>query len=161
MNKLQQWYEGLQPRERRMVSIGGVLLALIVLVVGILMPLQSAVSGANQRNKAKRDDLAWIRSNVPEIRASGAQMVLDTGEPPVVLVDRTARAVGLTDALRGTQPSGNGVRVQLEGAAFDTMVTWLASLDENYGLAIEAITVDRAPKPGLVNASITFNRSRP
>ena len=161
MNQLKQWYEGLQERERRMVSIGGGLLVLIVLIGGILMPLQSAVSGAAQRNQAKRDDLAWMQSNAPEIRAAGAQMVLDSGEPPVVLVDRTARAAGLTDALRGTQPSGSGVRVQLEGAAFDTLVTWLASLDENYGLAIESITVDRAPKLGLVNASITFNRTRP
>ena len=161
MNRLKQWYEGLEPRERRMVSIGGVLLVLLILVGGILMPLQSAVSGATARNQAKREDLAWMRSNAAEIRAAGAQMVADTGEPPVVLVDRTARAAGLTDALRGTQPSGNGVRVQLETAPFDTLVTWLASLDENYGLAIESITVDRAPKPGLVNASITFNRARP
>lgn len=161
MNQLKAWYEGLTPREQRMVLIGGVALALIVLVGAVLMPLQSALSGAAARNQAKRDDLAWMRSNAAEIRAAGAQMVADTGEAPVVLVDRTARAAGLTDSLRGTQPSGNGVRVQLETAPFDTLVTWLASLDENYGLAIESITVDRAPKPGLVNASITFSHTHP
>jgi len=48
------------------------------------------------------------------------------------------------------------VRVQLEAAPFDTLVTWLATLDERYGLAIETITVDRAARPGVVNASITF-----
>jgi general secretion pathway protein M len=79
----------------------------------------------------------------------------------VVVVDRTARETGLTDALRGTAPNGNGVRVQLEGAAFDAMVPWLVNLDENYGLAIESITLDRTARPGLVNASITFTPSRP
>jgi type II secretory pathway component PulM len=63
--------------------------------------------------------------------------------------------------LRGTQPSGTGVRVQLEAAPFDTMITWLATLDERYGLAIESITVDRAVRPGAVNANITFAQSRP
>jgi type II secretory pathway component PulM len=40
------------------------------------------------------------------------------------------------------------------------LVTWLATLDERYGLAIESITVDRAAQPGVVNASITFTQSR-
>ncbi len=118
------------------------------------MPLQSAVSTAVKRNETKREDLSWMRVNAPEIRAAGSRLAADTGEAPVVLVDRVAREQGLASSLRGTQPSGTGVRVQLEAAPFDTLVAWLAKLDENYGLAIESITVDRAAKPGIVNASI-------
>jgi len=160
MNKLRAWYEGLQAREQRMVAFGGIALALIILVGGILMPLQSALSGANSRNATKRADLEWMRANAAEIRASGNQVPIDSGEPPVVVVDKVGRAAGLTDALRGTQPNGSGVRVQLESAPFDTVVTWLATLDQRYGLAIESITVDRTVKPGLINASITFTQSR-
>ncbi len=83
----------------------------------------------------------------------------DTGEPPVVLVDRVGHEAGLADSLRGTQPSGAaGVRVQLESAPFDTLVAWLATLEQRYGLAIESITVDRTARPGLVNASVTFTQ---
>ena len=63
-------------------------------------------------------------------------------------------------ALRGTQPSGTGVRVQLEAAPFDTLVTWIATLDQRYGLSIDSITVDRAARPGVVNANITFAATR-
>jgi general secretion pathway protein M len=160
MNKLQAWYSGLQEREQRMVSIGGVVVALLVLVLGILMPLQSAVSSAVQRNATKREDLAWMQVNAAEVRASGGQLAQNTGEAPVVLVDRVGREAGLANALRGTQPNGNGVRVQLEAAPFDTLVAWLATLDERYGLSIETITVDRAARPGVVNASITFTQPR-
>jgi len=134
--------------------------AVLILLFGILMPLQSAVSSAVKRNETKREDLAWMRVNAPEIRASGGQLPADTGEAPVVLVDRVGREAGLGSALRGTQPNGTGVRVQLEAAPFDTMVSWLATLDERYGLAIESITVDRTPQPGAVNASITFSQPR-
>jgi general secretion pathway protein M len=160
MNKLRAWYEGLQPREQRMVAVGGIALALIVLVGGILLPLQTAVSSAEARNETKRQDLVWMRANAAEIRAAGNQVAADSNEPAVVVVDRVGRAAGLTDALRGTQPNGNGVRVQLEGAPFDVVVTWLATLDERYGLSIESITVDRTVKPGLINASITFTQAR-
>jgi general secretion pathway protein M len=160
MNRLSAWYAGLQEREQRMVAIGAVTVALLVLAFGILWPLQSALSSAEQRNAAKREDLSWMQANAPLIRAAGNQVAADTGEAPVVLVDRVGREAGLAGALRGTQPNGGGVRVQLEAAPFDTLVAWLATLDERYGLSIESITLDRAARPGAVNASVTFAQPR-
>ena len=157
--KLKAWYAGLQEREQRVVGIGAAALALLLLVGGILLPLQSALSNAVRRTETKREDLAWMRANAAEIQSSGG-VLLGAGEPPVVVVDRVGREAGLGTALRGTQPSGAGVRVQLEAAPFDTLITWLASLDQRYGLAVESITVDRAARPGTVNANITFAAPR-
>jgi general secretion pathway protein M len=161
MNKLKNWYASLQQREQRVVAIGAIALGLLILIGGILMPLQSAVSNAVKGTDTRREDLAWMRANAAEVRSFGAQLPADTGEAPVVLVDRVGREAGLASALRGTQPNATGgVRVQLEAAPFDTMVTWLDTLDRRYGLAIESITVDRTPVPGMVNASISFSQPR-
>ena len=161
MNKLRNWYASLQQREQRVVAVGAIALGLIILIGGIIMPLQSAVSRAVKGSETRREDLAWMRVNAPEVSAFGAQLPADTGEAPVVVVDRVAREAGLATALRGTQPNTTGgVRVQLEAAPFDTMVAWLDSLDRRYGLAIESITVDRTPAPGMVNASISFTQPR-
>lgn len=160
MNKLKDWYLGLEAREQWMVLVGAVVVGIAVLFGGILLPLESAVSTAVKAKETRREDLAWMRVNAPEIRAGGASLAPDTGEAPVVLVDRVGREAGLGNAMRGTQPSGAGVRVQLEAAPFDTLVSWLATLEEHYGLAIESISVDRAARPGLVNANITFTPAR-
>jgi general secretion pathway protein M len=157
MNKISAWYAGLEERERRFVIIGAVGVSLLILIVGILMPLQSAVSTAVTRSETKREDLAWMQVNAPAVRAAG-DLPSDTGEAPVVMVDRIGRELGLASSLRGTQPNGTGVRVQLEAAPFDTLITWLATLEQRYGLAIESITVDRAARPGVVNASVTFTQ---
>jgi general secretion pathway protein M len=160
MNKLHAWYSGLQEREQRTVAVGGVTVAVAILVFAILMPLHAAVSNAVHGNETRREDLKWMQVNASEVRAAANQLPANTGEAPVVLVDRVAREHGLAASLRGTQPNGSGVHVQLEAAPFDTMVAWLAALDERYGLAIESITLDRTPKPGLVNASVTFTPPR-
>jgi general secretion pathway protein M len=154
--KLKRWYAGLQEREQRMVRMGAVAIGLLLLVGAVLLPLQSAISTALKRTESKRADLAWMRVNVPEIQAAGTVLLIDTAEAPVVVVDRVGREAGLGSALRGTQPSGKSVRVQLEAAPFDTLITWLATLDHRYGLAVESITIDRAARPGVVNANITF-----
>jgi general secretion pathway protein M len=161
MNKLKAWYASLQQRDQRVVAGGAIVLGFIILIGAILLPLQSAVSRAIKGSETRRDDLAWMRANAPEIRARGGDIPADTGEAPVVLVDRIGREVGLASSLRGTQPNATGgVRVQLEAAPFDKLVAWLDTLDRRYGLAIESINVDRTPAPGLVNASISFTQSR-
>jgi general secretion pathway protein M len=161
MNRLRQWYLGLKERERRIVAIGAAVLAVLILVGGVLLPLESAVSSAVSRRDSKREDLAWMQAHAPEVRAAAALLPRNTGEPAVVLVDRIGHEAGLADSLRGTQPSGtDGVRVQLEAAPFDLLVTWLATLEQRYGLSTESITVDRTARPGLVNASVTFNTPR-
>lgn len=158
IERLRAWYAALQPREQRMLAVGGIALALIVLVGGVLMPLESAVSAAVKRAQTRREDLEWMRVNAPEIEAAG-ELPTDAHDPPVVVVDRVGREAGLGDALRGTQPGPNGVRVQLEAAPFDTLLTWVATLDARYGLALESITVDRGARPGVVNANVTFSAS--
>jgi general secretion pathway protein M len=124
--------------------------------------LQSAVTQAQSRLATKRADLAWMQSHAAEIIAAGDIGAAPAGESPIVLVDRTGREAGLASALRGTQPNGAaGVRVQLEGAPFDTLVRWLAVLEQRHGLAIESITVDRSAGSGLVNASVNFAQPKP
>jgi general secretion pathway protein M len=160
MEKFTAWYANLQAREQRMVSIGGIALAVIILFGGILLPLHSAVSSAVEEKDTKAADLEWMRQNETEIRSGSGMLAPTTGEAPVVLVDRVAREAGLGTALRGTQPSATGVRVQLEAAPFDTVITWLSTLETRYGLAIDSITVDRAQRPGVVNANITFSQAK-
>jgi general secretion pathway protein M len=158
--KLRAWYGGLQRREQLVVAVGAVVLGALILLLGVLFPLQSAVTDAVKRAESRREDLAWMQMNAAEVQSSSATVYDDTGEPPMVVVDRVGREAGLGSALKGTQPSGKGVRVQLESAPFDTLVTWLATLDQRYGLAIDSITVDRAARPGIVNANITFAAPR-
>jgi general secretion pathway protein M len=160
MNKLKLWYGNLQLREQRAVGIGAVALAVLILLLGVMLPLESAVSNAVKARDTKTADLAWMRLNGPEVQAGSETLAPDTGEAPVVLVDRIGRESGLGPSLRGTQPSGTGVRVQLEAASFDTMITWLASLDDKYGFAIDSISVDRTAVPGVVNANITFAQTK-
>jgi general secretion pathway protein M len=159
MKKIRTWYAGLNERERRIVLIGGVMVAILGLVGGLLLPLQAAVSRAVERRDSRQQDLDWMRVNADEIRNGAMQLHPDTGEAPVVIVDRVGHESGLADALRGSQPSGpTGVRVQLEGAPFDPLIEWLGTLDLRYGLAVETITIDRTAKPGVVNASVTLNQ---
>jgi len=121
--------------------------------------------GDHELNEIKAEKLPQVGS--PLTLASESEIVDAVGCKPgsigpqglkiPVLVDRSARESGLAQSLTGSQPSGDGgLRVQLEKAPFNAMVTWLARLAQTNGVRVESASVDMAGEPGLVNAGVVL-----
>jgi general secretion pathway protein M len=152
--RLTSWYQSLVPREQLVVRTGAIAGAVLI-VVGGLLQAHAALGRAEQRVATKRGDVAFIRSVLPELRAAPVPQA--GGQSLVTVVDRTTREAGLGANLHGAEPSGiSGVRVRLEGAAFDQLLTWLLRIEREYGLAVQAATLEKTDAPGRVNASLTL-----
>jgi general secretion pathway protein M len=150
-------FDALAERERRMVSIGAVAIAAL-LVWLLLMPLSHRVALLNTNATRKQGDLAWMQTVAPTLASAGpVASVPATQDSLVVVIDRAARESGLAQSLTGSQPSGDGgLRVQLEKAPFNSVVAWLARLSEQNGVRVESASIDAAADPGLVNAGIVL-----
>jgi type II secretory pathway component PulM len=144
-------------RERRMVLFGA-LGAVALLLIGVVWPLDSSVSRAQERIGRKQADLVWMRSVGPELANSGPVTTPTTRqESLIVVVDSAAREAGLGSSLTSSEPSGTGgLRVRLEKAQFGLVVGWLARLAEQNGIAVESATIDNAGAPGIVNAGLVL-----
>ncbi|HKS59112.1 MAG TPA: type II secretion system protein M [Steroidobacteraceae bacterium] len=162
MQKLKEWFSSLQPRERAIVVMGGVVVLIVAVYMLALAPFYAAVNSRAQRVAQKEGDLAWMRSvggEVMALSASSPTSAAPTNESLVVLIDRTARECGLGAALTGQTPNGdNGIRVRLEQAEFDKLVVCLGSLQQAHSVNIESANIDRTGKPGFVNASLVLTR---
>ena len=159
MNALRQWLDGLAPRERNLVYAAAGLLAVALVYLIVVLPVTTAAKHRAARIEQKSADLAWMRQVAPQVAAANAAG--DTaagGESLVVLIDRTGREAGLGTAIRDQSPSGeHALRLRLEAAQFDVLVVWLTNLQQQYGVRVEAATIDAAGAPGLVNASLTLS----
>lgn len=147
----------LNERERRMVLIGGVA-AVVLLIVGIVFPLDSSVARTHERVTRKQADLAWMQSVAPELANAGPTLAQPASqESLIVVVDRAAREAGLGNSLTSSEPSGaGGLRVRLEKAKFGMVVGWLARLSDQNGIAVESANIDNAGEPGVVNAGLVL-----
>jgi general secretion pathway protein M len=157
IERLQQYLLGLSPRERTLV-IGGSVLALILVVLAIVLPLQSRVSATAERVQQKRNDLVWLRQVAPQLASLQTTRPRGTlTESLAALVDRTAREAGFSKNLAGTQASGDGgLNVRLDKMAFDAMVNWLSQLHERYGVSVDSASVDSAGAPGTITATLVL-----
>jgi len=147
--------DSLSERDRRMLLIGGVIIA--VLLVYVVIQLNTSVSSAHKRINKKVEDLAWIQTAAPEILQS-APAAASGSESLLVIVDRSAREFGLGNALAGSEPSGpNALSVRLQKASFDSLITWLGRLAQQNGIRVDSASIDSAGTPGVVNAAIVLH----
>jgi general secretion pathway protein M len=158
---LRDWLRNLSGRERNLVYVAGLLLGIAAIYVIVVLPVTGLHKRLESRVDRKSADVAWMRQVAPQVAAAAAAGgAAASNESLVVLVDRTARQAGLGAALRDQSPNGpNGLRLRLEAAPFDVLVTWLAVLREQYGVGVEAASVDSTSAPGLVNASVTLTHA--
>jgi type II secretory pathway component PulM len=156
LDSLQQSYDALSGRERRIVGVGAVLAA-VLFVFAVLLPLDHSVSQAHQRLMKKRADLAWMQGVAPELALS-PQPPSAAGESLLVIIDRSARESGLAGSLAGSEPAGPGsLSLRLQKAPFDTLIAWLARLAQQNGIRVDSATIDTAGEPGLVNAAVVLH----
>ncbi|HYX74800.1 MAG TPA: type II secretion system protein M [Steroidobacteraceae bacterium] len=145
----------LSPRERRLLLIGAVA-AVLILIFGMLVPLDRSVAHAQERLTKKRADLTWMQSVAPQIAL--IPLPSSNGESLLVIIDRSARESGLASALSGSEPgSGGNLSVRLEKAPFDVLVGWLARLAQQNGVTVDSAIIEKSGTPGLVNANIVLH----
>ncbi|HUO20722.1 MAG TPA: type II secretion system protein M [Steroidobacteraceae bacterium] len=153
---LEQRLAQLSTRERRIVQLGAVL-APVLLVFGILLPLDHSVAQTHERLLKKRTDLEWMQSVAGEL-AVAPRAPSGGGESLLVIVDRSARESGLAGALAGSEPAGPAaISLRLQKAPFDALVGWLARLSQQNGIRVDSATIDGAGTPGLVNAALVLH----
>ena len=153
---MREWYAGLAERERRFVNLGAVGVVLL-LIIGVVLPLNSKIAQTRQRVETKQGDLAFIQGVLPQLAAAGPAVNVATPESLVVLIDSSARESGLGKALTNSQPTPDkGLRVRLDHASFDAMVAWLARLSQQHGVRVESAEIETAGETGFVNAGLVL-----
>ncbi len=157
MGALQAWFEKLTQREQRIVLVA-LVLAVAVLLLAVMLPLDRKVTATQQRVSMKQADLAWIRSVAPRLNALRANAALAGGATLAVLADRTARAAGIARGLTNSQVAGDGsLTLRLEQVPFDALVVWMAALLQQHGVHVSASTIDRTATAGVVSATVILH----
>ena len=131
---VRDWFDNLSERERNLVYAAGALVGVALVYLVLVLPFQTSGKRMAARVAQKTADLAWMQASAPQaMAAAGAAQAAGGGDSLAVLADRTAREAGLGNSLRDQSPDGNnGLRLRIEAASFDALITWLASLQQQF-----------------------------
>ncbi len=158
---MQDWWEGLQPRERRILICGAVLTVIILVWSFVWSPLTRAT--ADMRVAVAQKQRLVIDLQRTATLSDSGQPTRPQGNQPatslLVLVERTHQTHGLKDTFTLTRPDGpDAISIRFQNAPFNAMMSWLLMLENEHHLRVENSQVTRAQQPGLVNGSLVLRR---
>lgn len=156
------YWHRLNPRERSLVGLAALVVAVVVVWILVWEPLQETRASLVERIAGQRALLDWLDRVEPEVerlRDSRTSQPSLEGGSTLSVIDKGARAAGLAGALKRIEPgTGDEVRVVFEQAEFPDLMRWLSAMVAERPLAVARITADRAG-PGRVDSVVVLRRT--
>lgn len=155
------WWQGLSPRDQRVLGIGAGLSALLLLWAALIEPAQSARRSLQAQVQAAETDLAFMQQATQQLagmQAVGGTHVFDrAGRSLLALADGSAREARLGAAIKRIEPiAANRVNVWLEQANFDDVALWLEQLQSQFGVRIDEFSLQRSTGVGQVDGRLSL-----
>lgn len=149
------WWQGLLPRERQIVAIGGALLLFFILYLAFWAPMQHQLTRLRVTVPQDTIKLARMRAQAQQVQQLRMRLPAETARGSLLSVlEQSASNHGLRQQIGRIEPEGQtGARVFMEEVSFDTLLEWIAEL-QNQGIRAENITIQRRPAAGFVNVRI-------
>ena len=153
---MNEWFAGLEERDRIVLIGAAVVTALLVLFVFVLRPL-------GLRTAFLADEVAIKQElRVDLARASGARGAVTSG--PVAadsslyglarsVADQHAVALGVI-----RQDGPDAVRITFTDVPFDALAAWLVTLSNQHSIRVEQISANRRER-GIVTGQVVLRRS--
>ena len=143
------WWSARSPRERLMLTGLALFLAALVLVFGVVKPLQAA------RAQALADIRTYETLNA-RLRAAGTLSTAPRPRrpaSPIEAVRESAAGQGLSPAVEATS---NGVRATVADGSYDAVMAWIADTGATTPLRVTTVSIRSLGSPGRVSAVVDF-----
>ncbi|MCU7959499.1 MAG: type II secretion system protein M [gamma proteobacterium symbiont of Bathyaustriella thionipta] len=158
---MKAWWQGLEPREQRMLLLGSLALLGMLLYVLLLEKLPAEREQAQQSLLASQKvfyRLEAIAEQVKMARKNPLHKKSPLKGSLLGLVDRSTRQAGIRQQVKRLTPDGKDqVRLWFDSVSFDQSMNWLEKLYQQ-GVQVEQISVNPLSQAGLVRLSVTLVR---
>jgi general secretion pathway protein M len=154
------WWQGREPRERRTLAIGAVVVAAMLVWALLWKPLQDSRAALVEGNARLAADLAGMRAAA--VRLQGGAAPTDAararaGQSLLALADAGIREIGLGGSLKRIEPDGERrVRLRLEAVPFDPLAAWLQRLDSDHGIVVSELAANATEYVGQVDVQLVL-----
>ena len=148
MNQIVDWYNALSGRDQKTVQIAIPVVAIAIIIFGILLPVNQAVSKAKQEVRDTKKAIVMLQSMAPRSNTSKKSYSSLT-----TVITNTSRQNGFKMDRFDEKKNGE-INVWFDQIGFDKMLFWLSQLENDYGIVTSHISVSQTNEIGIVRANV-------
>ncbi len=145
---MKEWWLQLNNREQQLVSGLGAVVVIFVLYSFIWKPLNSNIEQGIKKLERQQSLLSWVASETSRYQANKGNRRPTSSVSVSSIINRTARAQGITIAR--VQPQNSDVQVWIDNTSFNALLTWLQQLSVNEGIQVKNIDLTGVEQSGEV-----------
>lgn len=153
MNKLvhsiQSWWLSISQREQRLVVVCVLLVVLGGLYWGMVQPVAARADNAQVRIQSEKQLLSWVKNKADVIAAQREQGAPSISNLPINQAISSSVGRFNVELIR-MQPRGEQFQVWLAPMAFNQFINWIAFLEENHGIKVVFLDMDKGDKEGVI-----------
>jgi len=157
VNAVKEYLNALESRERNLVIVAAVMVALTLPYQFAWKPFSESFDNVNVRVTSKRNQLAIMQQQaitIKKLQGAGAVISQPGRQFLSNVINTDANRNGLASALSIKADGQNSLRVSMDNVPFDKVMDWLDQLTSKNGIIVSKLTVDRQPSVGRVNVSV-------
>ena len=161
---MKDWWESLQPKERNMVTIGAVAVAIAFLYLVIWTPVSASRNNKEMRVENKRETVIWMaqkKREVEHLKRINPNLFNQATDSRSLLaiVDNGAKQMGTRSSITRIDPDGeNKVSIWVEEISFDHLIVLLGELERRNYIQIADASLNKSDQVGKVSGKITLSR---
>lgn len=145
---MKAWWQQLNIREQRLVSVMSVLISIFILYGLIWQPLTENIEKTTLKLERQQALLTWVVENTQRYQQAKRNARANSGASLSSIVNRTSSANNIT--ITRMQPQGDELQVWIDEISFNQLLTWLEQLAINDGLQVKNIDLSSADQQGMV-----------
>ncbi|USD41226.1 type II secretion system protein M [Vibrio sp. SCSIO 43135] len=152
------WWGSISQREQRLVMVCTALLVVGGIYWGVIQPLTERAEQAQMRINSEKQLLNWVSNTADEITSLRAQSGIKTSSQPMnQVISSSARRFNIE--LIRVQPRDEMIQVWIQPVVFNQFVNWLDYLQQEQGVGVEFLDIDRSERAGVVEVKrLQFKR---
>lgn len=161
---IKNWWENLLDRERRMLTIGGIVVGILFVYAVIWSPLSDAVQDRKTEAMTQQKLLQYLQKSaatIQKLRAEGIHAASAENVDLLSLTEQSLSQQGLSDDLRQVQQvEKNQVALTFVNVPFDKLMQWLEEMSTSHGVHVSQLHATRLPMIGTANVTLSLSTAQ-
>lgn len=152
LTSLQAWWLSISQREQRLVVACGLVVVLGGVYWGIVQPITDRANSAQLHIQSEKQLLTWVQNKGDEISALKANGGVTVSSMPINQAVSSSVKKFNVELIR-VQPRDDQFQVWISPMPFNQFVSWLAYLQDSYGIEVVFLDIDKGDQDGVVKVN--------
>ncbi len=161
---MKEWWDSLQAKERLLVTIGAVAVAIAILYLIVWSPIVESRNNKKMRVENKRETLVWMsqkQQEVTHLKRMNPNLFNQATDKRSLLaiVDTGAKQMGIRSSITSITPNGEDkVQIALEDMIFDRLIVLLGELNRRNHILVASTSLTKSDQIGKVTGKILLSK---